>query len=278
MRPASVFFTLFVFAAIGAVAYHLLAARPARRDENLLARSFREPSGIVFHPRSKSLFVVGDEGLVGEIALDGSVRRTQSFPGADFEGVAVDPATGLLYALIEGENAILELDRKDLAIRRRFEIDRRWGGRLLVPAGAEGLESLAFVPDRGHREGGRFYIAHRGPATEEAEPQPGRSFLMTLELPLKSSTDEKATGVIVAARGCPVAGLTALAWTGRPDVLAGVSDEDDLYVEMDLAGKVLRRSHLPGRHQEGLAFDEGGFMYIAQDSGGVLKLRVPEGE
>jgi hypothetical protein len=42
--------------------------------------------------------------------------------------------------------------------------------------------------------------------------------------------------------------------------------------ELTRVGSVLRRIALPGARQEGVALDDRGSLYIAQDSGGVLRI------
>ena len=53
-----------------------------------------------------------------------------------------------------------------------------------------------------------------------------------------------------------------------------VSDGPNLLSEIDRDGHVLRVRAFPGDNQEGLAVDGDGFLYIAQDSGGIIKLRL----
>ena len=73
--------------------------------------NFNEPSGIVFHPKRGSLFVVGDEGDLCEIRPDGTpIVKSKRIRNADFEGITCDPSTGLLYVAVERERKILELN------------------------------------------------------------------------------------------------------------------------------------------------------------------------
>lgn len=58
---------------------------------------FPEPSGICWHPRRRTLFVIGDEGDIGEMRTDGTLLREQRIrEGADFEGLTCDP-DGFIY-------------------------------------------------------------------------------------------------------------------------------------------------------------------------------------
>lgn len=272
-RPAAVLFSLCLALAIVASIYYVVGRRLPWKKVDVLALSLREPSGIVFHPGRGTLFVVGDEGTIGEITLEGLVARKRLLAGADFEGITVDPATGLLYALIEKENAIIELDADRLDTRRRFEIDGRYNGQTLIPPGAEGLEGIAFVPDSSHAEGGRFFIVNRGPAARGGHVRPGDSFLAELAVPLRSSAADKADATIVAAVGCSLGDLSDLTWAAPLGQLVAISDQFDTYVELGPDGAERSRLWLAGQTQEGIAFGPNGSVYVAQDSGGILRVR-----
>ena len=85
---------------------------------NIDKSGFPEPSGIVFHPTRKTLFVVGDEGDMCEMKTDGTLLSRKHYPAdtarMDFEGITVNPATGLLYIAVEGAEKIIEIDPADL--------------------------------------------------------------------------------------------------------------------------------------------------------------------
>ena len=65
--------------------------------------------GLTYHPQRKTLFVVADEGTLYEMHTDGRLARSEQLKQVDLEGVTVNPETGLLYAVIEGEDNIVEL-------------------------------------------------------------------------------------------------------------------------------------------------------------------------
>jgi len=52
-----------------------------------------------------------------------------------------------------------------------------------------------------------------------------------------------------------------------------VSDADNILVEITLSGKLINEYAFLGNDQEGLAKDDEGFLYIAQDSGGIIKVK-----
>lgn len=232
---------------------------------NIDARGVIEPSGICFHTARKTLFVVSDEGAIFEIRTDGTPVADWQVPG-DLEGVTVDPSTGLLYVVVEGEDVILEFDPVASAVTRRFPVNRAFGGN---PEYLEkrtdrydnGLESLAFVPDEGHPDGGTFF------AGNQEDP----SVLLELRVPLRSAgaREAKILRVLPYATNDP----SGLAWDRTARTLSVISDADNTFAEITPDGKLIREYAFPGNDQEGLAWDEEGYLYIVQDSGGILKLR-----
>jgi len=59
----------------------------------------------------------------------------------------------------------------------------------------------------------------------------------------------------------------------KTGLLNVVNDADNILVEITLEGEIIREFAFPGETQEGIARDEGGYLYIAQDSGGILKVK-----
>ena len=100
---------------------------------------FKEPSGIFFHPKSETLFVVGDLGDICEIKTDGTLVRQKHIRDADFEGITYNPATELLYIVVEGEDKILEVDPEKLEVLREFTVPRSFQGKTLIKKGGQGL-------------------------------------------------------------------------------------------------------------------------------------------
>jgi hypothetical protein len=50
-------------------------------------------------------------------------------------------------------------------------------------------------------------------------------------------------------------------------------DRVDYLVETNLDGRIVKEYAFLGDNQEGLARDDEGYLYIAQDSGGILKVK-----
>ena len=52
-----------------------------------------------------------------------------------------------------------------------------------------------------------------------------------------------------------------------------ISDGTNSFFEFSLTGEIRDARAFPGENQEGIAFDDKGNIYVAQDSGGILKMR-----
>ena len=244
---------------------------PARIEGNIDKAKFREPSGIVFHAARGTLFVVGDEGDIEEISTSGEVIGQAHVSDADFEGVTCDPSTGRLYIVVEGANEVLELSPSDFGVLRTFVIPRTFNGETVMAAGGQGLEAIAFVPDSSHPEGGTFFVTNQGFA--DSDPADA-SALVEVRLPLKTGAEVQADAEILRYMPMKVYDLAGLDYDARRGLLIAVSDAANACFELSRDGRVLRTYALPGRDQEGIAFDNQGYAYIAQDSGGILKCKM----
>jgi len=226
-----------------------------------------EPSGLCYHPLRKTLFVVSDEGFVFEIQRDGTPKSNWEIRG-DLEGITVNPRTGLLYIAVEGDDCILEFDPDEGQVRRRFPINREFRGdpdflQKQRESYDNGIESIAFVPDENHPEGGTFYVGNQW------DPP----CIMEVLVPLQSAQGEEAEAKIVRVlpfRMDDPAGMYYDFKTGRLNI---VSDADNIFVEITLEGKLIREYAFLGDNQEGIGLDEEGYLYIAQDSGGILRVK-----
>jgi uncharacterized protein YjiK len=255
-----------------------------------------EPSGIVYHTGRNTLFVIGDAGDLLEMKTDGTPVRSGRIERADCEGVTFDPATGRVYVAVEGQEAIWEVDPDTFTILRKFTIPRTFQGRTILKAGGQGIEGITFVPDAGHPQGGTFFVTNQAFSHDDPEDD---SLLVEVEAPLRKpfdrltapsnvegETGKKAEAVRQAhgpeqGRGARVlraipmetTDLSGMHYDAKRNLLVIISDTEDLLMEVSLDGKVLATRPLTGVNQEGITFDDEGNMYIAQDSGGVLKVK-----
>lgn len=243
---------------------------PCRWIGNIDRVNFNEPSGIVYHPGRETLFVVGDEGDICEIHTDGTLVRQKRIGHTDFEGISCDPSTGLLYVAIEGEEKIMEIDPEDLRVLRTFAIERTFRGALVLKAGGQGIEGIAFVPDSNHPEGGTFFVTNQGFDLNNKEDP---SAIFELEVPLRSGSASDGVARIAGYFSIGVIDLSGLHYDAISSHLYVVSDATNTLFEITREGKILQSYAFPGENQEGIAVDADGFLYIAQDSGGIIKVK-----
>ncbi len=227
---------------------------------------FPEPSGICYHPSRETLFVVSDEGQIAEVDTEGTIIFRQPIPG-DLEGVTVNPETGLLYVAKEGEDVILEFDPEIKEVTRMFTLNRSYQDQrqfLAISEGHDnGIESISFVADQGHPEGGTFYVGNQW------DP----SCILEVYVPLRTNREKSAEARILRVLPLVMDDPSAMYFDSKTGLLNVGSDADNILVEITLEGKIVREYAFIGNSQEGIARDEEGYLYIAQDSGGLLKVK-----
>lgn len=231
-------------------------------QENILREAFEEPSGIVYHPQRGSLFLVSDDGEIAEMSTDGELLNRRRLVDDDLEGVTVNPATGLLYVVIEGSERVLEVEPGELKRLRKFDIERKWRGHKLFPKGGNGIESITFVPNADHPQGGHFWVANQ----READDSDEQSWLAEVVLPLDRKKGGK--GRVQRAWRFALLDISGLQYLPARRRLALISDLQNLYLELSLDGEVLREMALPGYDQEGITVDAQGRIYLAIDGDG----------
>jgi uncharacterized protein YjiK len=241
----------------------LIALRFGDQDSNTVdwpISEFPEPSGIVYHPQRNSLFIVGDEGDIGEVSVDGKLLRQFHF-GGDLEAITADPKTGLLYIVRESHEIIFEVRPDDFKLLRRFTIDRSFeDDPNFLRRGGDGIEGLTFVPDDNNPEGGRLW------AVNQWDP----AVLIELDIPFKTSKSKHQTARIVRSVPVDVAPLSEVTWdAGRREFLVASALWKRVAV-LDADGNKQRSVRIPAFMPEGMATLPGGAIVIAQDSGGVV--------
>ena len=231
--------------------------------------NFEEPSGICWHSVRGTLFVVGDEGDVCEIEIDGTLIKKKRIRKADFEGITHDPATGLLYIAVEGQEAVLEVDPETFDVVRKFSIPRAMDGRTLMKAKGQGIEAITFVPDSEHPQGGLFLVANQAFELTDDEDI---SAVFQVELPLR---EPEATPKLLGYFEPGIIDLSGLHYDPATGNLFVISDVTNTIHEYSADHVLLRSYAFPGKDQEGITADNAGFWYVAQDSGGIMKLKHP---
>lgn len=244
-------------------------ALPYKWIGSITKERIAEPSGITYHPIRRSLFIADDSGSVYELNLQGILIQAKGVNELDIEGITMDPGTGLLYAAVEDAEAILELEPETLTVKREFRIGRSFKGEQLLKKGGMGIEAIAFVPDASHPEGGTFWVGNQSFSLKEKDEP---SVVCEVVLPLRSETAKKSVGTIINAYKMNFIDISGLAYDPQDDVLILISDTTNLLVEIKREGTILSKYLLPGDEQEGVTLDGLGYIYIAQESGEIIKL------
>ncbi|QEN06998.1 hypothetical protein EXM22_02980 [Oceanispirochaeta crateris] len=204
--------------------------------------NFREPSGLVYSPNRNTLFVVGDEGHIAEISLEGELLHQSWLGERDLEGIMIFPEQGMLYALDEKTNHLIKIHPDTLEILAYEQI---------LPSGTPPYEGLG---------------------------SDGRDTFFLVNQKLKKKSKDAALFMMKVGKinkiKTGIEDQSALLWTSEGFYI--LSDTLDRLYKLDLKGQILWHCQLPGKNQEGLAVDGDGYFYVAQDSGGILKLELHE--
>jgi uncharacterized protein YjiK len=244
-----------------------------------IAKDFTEPSGIVWHPRRQTLFVVGDEGDIAEITTTGDtvalahVESEELGSDLDFEGITVDPATGLLYVAVEGDDVILEVVPDGLSIQRTLTLEHSFQGRTILADGGQGIEGITFVPAGDGVEHGTLLVSNQSWPDNDNDDV---SALVRVRIPAVSKSNMTLRDVSLPIIGVIEPGasdMSAVCYDAANDRILVLSDSQNALLVLDRNGTLVHVYAFPGTAQEGLAIDDEGIMYIAQDSGKILKIR-----
>ena len=246
---------------------------PHKSIGNIAPIPMRELSGTTYHPQRQTVFAVGDEGDIYEIRTDGGLIRKGLLEQTDIEGITVHPETGLLYAVVEGDEVILEIAPQTFRVTRKFRVNRNFEGRELLKKGGMGLEAIAFIPNAFHPEGGTFWVGNQSFSLKQGKEL---SVICEVIVPLLSSTAssdvDKIEGQISRFFSLSIIDISGLAYDQERQCLLVMSDTTNLLQEITLDGNVRRQYLIPGHDQEGIVIDKMGFMYIVQENGEIIKL------
>lgn len=232
------------------------SASTARKKPTLYGSEVREPSGLAFHPGKNCLVVVGDEGDLAEISLEGETL-TQKIVGGDLEGIVADPTRKVFYAVDETAGSLLVLNWEDYSIIDRVDLAPIIEKAGLSAKGTDGFEGIALQPSEG-KSTITLWLGHQTKPTA----------LVPLDLegdPIRISTRE---GIEV-----PITEIAGMSFDPKTGDLWLLSDKDDLACRISETGEVLEQRPIPGKNQEGLAILPDGSWWIADDSGGVFKVQ-----
>ena len=227
-----------------------------------------EPSGLCYHPGRGTLFAVGDEGHVLELTTNGVPVKMKHMGKIDFEGITVDPASGLLYIAWEGADRIVEFDPETFTFGPTFVLPRTFEGRTIMAPGGNGIEAITFIPSSNSVHGGTFIVANQ---VFELGLTNDLSALVEFEVPLRAPPGTNVPVQVLRVIEPGIIDLSGLHYDAKSGHIFVISDTANMLLELTRAGVPVHAWAFPGKDQEGLAIDAEGYVYTAQDSGGITK-------
>lgn len=205
-----------------------------------------EASGIDYCSDSDTLMVANDEGKYFEIDTKGKIQHQATVGKYDFEGVVCEKET-LVFAL---ENkGLLYVDRKT-GKSEEVTLEQKYRGKSLgLFAKKAGVEGIA-------KAGDTLYLAKQSKKKKD-------SFIAVVELAPNASA-------VVDVIYHDLADTAGLAW--HEGYLYMVSDKEDVLIVYDIKKKkIVQKVKLGEGAWEGIALDEKGDVYLADDDGRVVK-------
>lgn len=216
-------------------------------DENVIAH-IAEASGISYCKNTDTLIVVNDEGTYYEINTNGKILKKVKLKNYDLEAV-----------ICEDKEILFAIENKGL-----FILDRKTGKETKIPLNTlykgkkiklfdkkKGIEGLA-------RVGKLLYLAKQSKKKK-------KSFIAVVEM----KPDTFAIVDIIKHKIADTSGLTY-----HEGSLYMTSDKEDVIVKYDLDKNIIVQKVALGKGDwEGIAFDDKGYVYLADDDGRVLKYK-----
>ncbi len=217
-----------------------------------------EASGITYSTESNSLFVVNDEGSVYELSKKGKILREKKIGKHDFEGIVVDDTNNVLLIAIEGKENILILSKENFEKINEISIKRTYEGVKVLKKGSDGIEGIAL-------HNNKIYLSNQ---SDKLYPKNDSSVIAIIDYDLKKRK-QKIENIINHGL-TDISGLTFV-----NDILYMISDDNNFIVSYDInKKKILKKDKLPKKFaQEGIAFDNKGNLFMADDKGQILKIK-----
>ncbi len=218
-----------------------------------------EPSGIVYHPERNSLFVVDDDGILFELTTEGLILRSANLGDYDLEGVTLGDSPDHLFLAAEGIEYVLEVSIHSLNVVREIPVNRIWEGQIILyPDDEYGIEGILNLR-------GKILLLNQSFNIDPNMP-PFADPSMLFEV-----SEGQGEYQISNITYFPFPDLSGIAEKGGLFYIVS-GDEDLLLIYDPNTNEVIDQRWLPvGGDQEGIAFDNTGFVYIAVDGRGVFK-------
>jgi len=207
-----------------------------------------EASGISYCSRDDTLIVANDEGSYYKMSRKGKILHKKKLGKYDLEGVVCEDEQ-MIFALEDKGILIVDAKRGE---KKKVTLNTYYNGKILsLFDKKEGVEGIA-------KAGNLLFLAKQSKKKK-------KSFIAVVRLtPYPSRIVD-----ILEHHIADTAGLTY-----HDDYLYMVSDKEDLLIKYDLQKKKsVQKVKLEKGAWEGIAFDNKGFVYLADDEGRVLKYK-----
>jgi uncharacterized protein YjiK len=229
--------------------------------------SIDEASGICYSADNDALFVVSDKGVIYKLDMQGKILEQHTHKSAagkkyDYEGVACDDANGNVIVAVEGKDNLHTIEQSDLSALLKNNQGKPTGD-IVRPdndtlfkddKGKTGIEGITI-------NDGSVYVSNQSLV---AYPGKDSSFVFTVD---DSFADAPNIDRVIDHKQLDIVGLSfhkgimyMLSATNHKLIAYNVDEE-----------KVVSTKDLPaGIDAEGVAFDNAGNIYFADDKNGKV--------
>jgi len=228
----------------------LASELPISHIETVKIKNKLEPSGITFF--KNDLFIVSDNGRVCNISKNICAKFRKKY---DFEGISTDGEK--LYVSVEGKDDIYYIN--DFGeISEKYKIPRTYNERVILPKGGDGIEGMTFMFSK---NGYRYFAI-----TNQSKKRSGYDSSMIIFLKINKYGEVS----IIKTVEPHVTDLSGLFY--KNGILYVLSDKENKLLLINKEGNIIKEyDNLPGEDQEGVYIKDN-ILFIAQDSGNILKI------
>ena len=216
-----------------------------RRNPNKIA-FIPEASGLSYCQDSNTFMVADDEGLFFEITPNGDIISQYKLGNYDLEGVVCEKEI-LMFAV--EDKGLLQVNRKTL--EKKLLKLKGSGFKLSSSHGIEGITKIGNV----------YYLAVQAKTKKDSNL-----------LVVKAGANYAKVTTVINHR---VKDSSALEYKNKKLYILS-DDKDKLYIYDLKKERVEKKIKLPKFAQEGIAFDNSGNVFLADDNGAVMKYTLKE--
>jgi uncharacterized protein YjiK len=227
-----------------------------------------EPSGAVFNPHKKTLYVVSDEGYIFELNKEGKVLRENKLGRLDLEGVTYDDINRRIFAVVEKKDLIIEIDEESFEIKKTFKVNRFYNNKEVLNPERDGFEGIAIIPEEQV-----FYLVNQGFSLKEKYANDAPA-IIKVEIPSDENYESTDELQIEEYYRLDVDDLAEIVYTPNDNNLLVLSDSNNLLMKYSLRGERLSEAILEENGKEGLAFDDEDWFYLFQEDGSIKKFNL----